>query len=78
MKPILFDMSALFLADPVMQSMHARLVPEITRVSGAWGNGYSTPYAFLSLPGDTAMHKKVSVLVEQKRLLKPEIMVVIV
>ena len=54
-----------------------RLQPEIARISAAWGAGYKTPYASLSLPSDDASLADIQCVIKEKQALEPSILVVI-
>lgn len=60
-----------------LQEIEKKLVPTIQNIAAAWGNGYDSVYASLSLPSDTVMHASVQKAVNEKKKLNPTIMVVI-
>lgn len=57
--------------------LQERLADEIGRVSQAWGRGYDTEYASLTLPCDQDLISRVSRLAENKKALDPAMVIVV-
>lgn len=67
MKRINFSWDHSQVSKQVVRQLAQRLVPECARIKDAWGAGYATPYASLSLSSDDALLCRIHTLVRKKR-----------
>lgn len=60
-----------------LKSLGKKLEPEIKRIQAALATGYDSAYDSINLITDERMHTAVQAVVDEKKLLKPKIMIVI-
>jgi glucose-6-phosphate isomerase len=77
MKQIAFSCDHAAIPSEIITELHTRLEPEIGRLQAAWGAGYDTEYASLSLPSDSELLQQVAAIAHEKKSLNPRILIVI-
>ncbi len=77
MKPIQFSYTHATIPSEKITEFQDRLAPEIGRVKAAWGAGYGTDYASLSLPCDDELLAQVESVAREKKALNPRMLIVI-
>ena len=77
MKSMAIESQNSLVSDTDLHSLGVRLKPEIERVAAAWGSGYNSEYAFLSLPGDKALVRSVQAVIDEKQKFEPTMLIVI-
>ncbi len=77
MKPIEFSCDHAAIPSATITELQARLEPEIGRLQAAWGAGYDTEYASLSLPSDSGLLEQIKAVAHEKKSINPRILIVI-
>ncbi len=77
MKQIDFSWQNSLISPDVIAKRSKQLHPECERIRAAWGAGYKTEYASLSLPSDEQYLRMVQEAVAEKQALSPAVLVVI-
>jgi len=77
MKEITFSTEHTGIQLQELAPLQERLADEIGRISTAWGSGYDSEYASLTLPSDQDLISRVSRLAEDKKALDPAMVIVI-
>jgi len=76
-KKIIFDFEDALVGRQEIQKEGARLIPLIQEIKSKLACGYQTEYASLHTPSDLELLGKVSVVIEKKKKLSPQVLIVI-
>ncbi len=77
MKHITFSWNASGVASDRIDAIGKTMRSEMERIQAAWGTGYKTDYASLSLSSDERLLRDVNEVINAKRTLRPYILVVV-
>lgn len=77
MKQLLFSYEHSGVSAHELQQLQQQLMPELQHIAALKVPDYTTPYAALSVPFDTALHRQVATLVATKKKLQPSLLLLI-
>ena len=77
MKHLSFEWQKSLVSQDAITALGTQLQPECERIRAAWGAGYKTDYASLSLSSDADLLRTVKEVIDEKRNFAPRIIVVI-